>query len=60
MFYEKVKELYEKLEKKGNIVVATSSNDYVTTRTLSTIFYHSKIYFQTNKNFLTVKQLEKT
>lgn len=39
------------------MVVSTSLQDNVTSRTLSTMFNKGKIYFQTDKNFITVKQL---
>lgn len=58
MFEEKIKELYTKLEKTGVMVVATSALDYVSARSLSTVFYDGKLYFQTDKNFITFKQLE--
>jgi len=53
-----VKEIYEKLEKAKHMTVATSANDYVTARTLSTIFANGKLYFQTDIDFQTIKQIK--
>ena len=58
MFEQRIKQMYEQLEKIKQMVVATSAYDVVTARTLSTIFHQGKLYFQTDIDFITVKQLK--
>ena len=58
MFSEKAKELYHQLEKTKHMVVSTSWQDKVTSRTLSTIYKDGKLYFQTDRDFITTKQLK--
>lgn len=44
-FKEKI---YEELEKKEHMVLGTASDNRVTARSVSTIFQHDKLYFQTD------------
>lgn len=56
--FEKLKgEVMGLLRNKDIMVLATSSNDRVTARSVSYIVLNSSIYFQTDKTFLKCKQI---
>lgn len=60
MNFEKLKdEAMELLSNKKVAVLATSSSDRVTARSVSYIVLNSRIYFQTDKTFLKYKQMIK-
>ncbi|MTI61931.1 pyridoxamine 5'-phosphate oxidase family protein [Iocasia frigidifontis] len=52
-------EIIDLLDKKRIMVLATSANDRVSARAMSCINKGLDIFFQTDKNFLKFKQLEK-
>lgn len=58
MYKKKLEELHILLDKKERMAVSTSLHNQVTARTLSTVLYQGKIYFQTDTNFITIKQLQ--
>jgi uncharacterized pyridoxamine 5'-phosphate oxidase family protein len=58
-FEELRKEIIDLLNQKDTMVLATSANDRVTARTMSCINKGLNVFFQTDKNFKKVKQLEK-
>lgn len=49
--------VFEELEKKSHMVLATSANDRVTNRNVSTIFMNGKTYFQTDVELLKYIQI---
>lgn len=58
--FEKLKvEVMELLRSKNVAVLATSSSDRVTARSVSYVIINSRIYFQTDKTFLKYKQIIK-
>ncbi len=54
----KMDELFLKIEKASNMVLATSYNDHVTARSVSTITNENKIYFQANKKSEKYQQID--
>lgn len=51
------KKFFKELETKDHMVLATSANDRVTARNVSTIFMNGKIYFQTDVEFFKYNQI---
>lgn len=57
MFDKKLIELFQGIGESKKAVLATSSNDRVTSRMMSFVIYENKFYCQTDKRFLKVKQI---
>jgi len=58
-FNETKNKIFKDLENERHIVIATSSDDKVTARNISHIIVNDKIYFQTDKNFEKIEQIDK-
>lgn len=56
-YEEEKNKALKNLDKEKHLVLATSQNNHVTTRSISHIVMNDKIYFQTDKNFIKVKQI---
>ena len=57
MFDKKIVELIQGIGEAKKAVLATSSNNRVTSRTMSFVIYENKFYCQTDKKFLKVEQI---
>lgn len=57
MFDKKLIEFFQGMGESKKAVLATSSNDRVTSRMMSFVIYENKFYCQTDKRFLKVKQI---
>ena len=57
MFDKKIVELFQGIGEAKKAVLATSSNNRVTSRTMSFVIYENKFYCQTDKKFLKVEQI---
>ena len=57
MFDKKIVELFQEIGEAKKAVLATSSNNRVTSRTMSFVIYENKFYCQTDKRFLKVEQI---
>lgn len=56
-FQQAVDLMFEKLGKSKIMALASSVNDYVMVRNVSCLFYDSKVWFKTDKNFRKTQQL---
>lgn len=57
MFDKKLIELFQGIGEAKKAVLATSSNNRVTSRMMSFVIYENKFYCQTDKRFLKVEQI---
>ena len=57
MFDKKIIELFQIIGEAKKAVLATSSNNRVTSRMMSFVIYKNKFYCQTDKRFLKVEQI---
>lgn len=57
MFDKKIRELFQIIGEAKKAVLATSSNNRVTSRMMSFVIYKNKFYCQTDKRFLKVEQI---
>lgn len=57
MFDKKIVELFQGIGEAKKAVLATSSNNRVTSRTMSFVIYENKFYCQTDKKFLKIEQI---
>lgn len=58
MYSVEFKRLFDTLEKAKHMVLATSSNNRVSARTMSFVLVNEKLYFQTDKNFDKYQQIK--
>lgn len=57
-FYSKLNDFYKHFSPYKTMVLSTSLNDKVTSRTISVILINGAFYFQTDKNFEKCRQIE--